>query len=64
MPSFADNISPDQAWDLVFYLRTFQPMHSKEKEIAKQTWLETDQSERARSSAGKQVSTARRERPF
>lgn len=39
MPSFADNISPDQAWDLVFYLRTFQPMHSKERELAKQMGL-------------------------
>ncbi len=25
MPSFADNIKPDEAWDLVFYLRTLQP---------------------------------------
>ena len=39
MPSFADNINPDQAWDLVFYLRTFQPMKSKEKAIAKQLGL-------------------------
>jgi mono/diheme cytochrome c family protein len=39
MPSFADNINPDQAWDLVFYLRTFQPMKSKEKQIAKQLGL-------------------------
>src|SRR5580658_7454875 len=23
MPSFSDNIKPDEAWDLVFYLRTF-----------------------------------------
>jgi mono/diheme cytochrome c family protein len=39
MPSFADNIKPDEAWDLVFYLRSLQPMHSKEKEIAKQLGL-------------------------
>lgn len=39
MPSFADNLNPDQAWDLVFYLRTFQPMKSKEKQIAKQLGL-------------------------
>jgi mono/diheme cytochrome c family protein len=39
MPSFADNINPDQAWDLVFYLRTFQPMHTKEREIARQIGL-------------------------
>jgi mono/diheme cytochrome c family protein len=39
MPSFADNIKPDEAWDLVFYLRTLQPFPSKEKEIAKQLGL-------------------------
>jgi mono/diheme cytochrome c family protein len=42
MPSFADNIKPDEAWDLVFYLRTLQPRNaynSKEKEIAKQLGL-------------------------
>jgi mono/diheme cytochrome c family protein len=31
MPSFADNVKPDQAWDLVFYLRTLQPMRSVPK---------------------------------
>lgn len=36
MPSFSDNIKPDEAWDLVFYLRTLQPFHTKAKEIAKQ----------------------------
>jgi len=35
MPSFADNIKPDEAWDLVFYLRTFMRQPSKEKEVAK-----------------------------
>ena len=35
MPSFADNIKPDEAWDLVFYLRTFMRQNSKEKELAK-----------------------------
>jgi mono/diheme cytochrome c family protein len=35
MPSFADNIKPEDAWNLVFYLRTLQPMKSKAKEIAK-----------------------------
>jgi mono/diheme cytochrome c family protein len=42
MPSFADNIKPDEAWDLVFYLRTLQPhnpFNSKEREIAKQLGL-------------------------
>lgn len=39
MPSFSDNIKPDEAWDLVFYLRTLQPnndYNAKEKQIAKQ----------------------------
>ncbi|HTR68335.1 MAG TPA: c-type cytochrome [Terriglobales bacterium] len=42
MPSFADNIKPDEAWDLVFYLRTLQPengMNTKERDIAKQLGL-------------------------
>jgi len=39
MPSFADNVKPDEAWDLVFYLRTLQPMHTQAKEIAKQLGL-------------------------
>lgn len=42
MPSFADNVKPEEAWDLVFYLRTLQPMNPtnvKEKEIAKQLGL-------------------------
>jgi mono/diheme cytochrome c family protein len=39
MPSFADNIKPDEAWDLVFYLRTLMSQKSKEKDIAKQLGL-------------------------
>ena len=39
MPSFADNIKPDEAWDLVFYLRTLMSEPSKEKAIAKQLGL-------------------------
>jgi mono/diheme cytochrome c family protein len=42
MPSFADNVKPDEAWDLVFYLRTLQPAtpsNTKEKQIAKQLGL-------------------------
>jgi mono/diheme cytochrome c family protein len=35
MPSYADNIKPEEAWDLVFYLRTFMQQHSVEKEMAK-----------------------------
>jgi mono/diheme cytochrome c family protein len=39
MPSFADNIKPDEAWDLVFYLRSLMSEPSKEKDIAKQLGL-------------------------
>ena len=39
MPSFSDNIKPDEAWALVFYLRTLQPFHTKAKEIAEQIHL-------------------------
>jgi mono/diheme cytochrome c family protein len=38
MPSFSDNIKPEEAWDLVFYLRTLQPhnaFNAKEKQLAK-----------------------------
>jgi cytochrome c oxidase cbb3-type subunit 2 len=42
MPSFSDNIKPEEAWDLVFYLRSLQPhnaYNAKEREIAKQLGL-------------------------
>jgi len=39
MPSWSDNIKPDEAWDLVFYLRSLQPMPSKEKELARKLGL-------------------------
>ena len=39
MPSFADNIKPEEAWDLVFYLRSLQPFPSKAKRIAQQLGL-------------------------
>jgi mono/diheme cytochrome c family protein len=39
MPSFADNIKPDEAWDLVFYLRTLMKQNSKEKQMARQLGL-------------------------
>lgn len=39
MPSFADNIKPDEAWDLVFYLRSLMSGPSKEKEMARQLGL-------------------------
>ena len=39
MPSFSDNVKPEEAWELVFYLRSLQPMKTKEKAIAKQLGL-------------------------
>ena len=39
MPSFADNVKPEEAWELVFYLRSLQPMKTKAKAIAKQLGL-------------------------
>ena len=39
MPSFSDNVTPDQAWALVMYLRTLQPDNTPEKQIAKQLGL-------------------------
>jgi hypothetical protein len=39
MPSFSDNVKPDEAWDLVMYLRTLQPEDTQEKRIAKQLGL-------------------------
>ena len=42
MPSFADNIQPDEAWDLVFFLRTLQPpnqYNAKERAFANQLGL-------------------------
>jgi hypothetical protein len=36
MPSFADVIQPNDAWDLVHFLRTLQvKRHSKENEVLK-----------------------------
>jgi cytochrome c oxidase cbb3-type subunit 2 len=39
MPSFADNIKPEEAWDLVFYLRALMPQKSKARAMAKQLGL-------------------------
>ena len=39
MPSFSDNVKPDEAWELVMYLRTLQPDNTLEKQIAKQLGL-------------------------
>jgi cytochrome c oxidase cbb3-type subunit 2 len=42
MPSFVDNIKADEAWDLVFYLRSLQPhnaYNAKERQISRQLGL-------------------------
>lgn len=44
MPSFADNIQPDDAWDLVHFLRTLQPLPTAEAE-AWHAWLPAHESE-------------------
>jgi mono/diheme cytochrome c family protein len=40
MPSFADNIQPNDAWDLVHFLRTLQPLPTPEA-MAWHAWLPT-----------------------
>jgi cytochrome c oxidase cbb3-type subunit 2 len=44
MPSFADNIQPEDAWDLVHFLRTLQPFQTPEA-VAWQAWLPAHASE-------------------
>ena len=38
MPSFSDNLKPDEAWDLVHFLRTLQPFSTPES-TTWHTWL-------------------------
>jgi cytochrome c oxidase cbb3-type subunit 2 len=33
MPAYIDTVKPEEAWDLVFYLRTLQPLRTREKQI-------------------------------
>jgi len=40
MPSFADVLKPEEAWDLVHFLRTLQPLQTKEASVWKQ-WVAT-----------------------
>jgi mono/diheme cytochrome c family protein len=40
MPSFADNLKPGEAWDLVHFLRTLQPLKTPEA-ATWQSWLST-----------------------
>ena len=44
MPSFADNIKPDEAWDLVFYLRTFMPQKEQRERVGKTAEFEAGRS--------------------
>jgi len=44
MPSFADQLQPSEAWDLVHFLRTLQPLDTPEALIWKQ-WVATHGSE-------------------
>jgi len=44
MPSFVDNIKPEEAWDLVHFLRTLQPLDTPEAAVWK-AWLPQHASE-------------------
>jgi mono/diheme cytochrome c family protein len=46
MPSFADNLKPDDAWDLVHFLRTLQPVQTRES-TTWAAWRQTHASELA-----------------
>ena len=45
MPSFADNIKPEEAWDLVFYLRTLMCSAQQRKRDGEETGPEAGGSE-------------------
>jgi mono/diheme cytochrome c family protein len=44
MPSFADQLQPADAWDLVHFLRTLQPLRTREADIWR-AWVSTHGSE-------------------
>ena len=44
MPSFIDNLQPSEAWDLVHFLRTLQPVASPEA-LTWQAWIQTHRGE-------------------
>jgi cytochrome c oxidase cbb3-type subunit 2 len=44
MPSFADQLQPAEAWDLVHFLRTLQPLRTREADIWR-AWVSTHGSE-------------------
>jgi mono/diheme cytochrome c family protein len=39
MPSFSDNLKPDQAWDLVHFLRTLQPLLVTQESTIWKDWV-------------------------
>jgi cytochrome c oxidase cbb3-type subunit 2 len=45
MPSFADNITPNEAWDLVHFLRTLQPEVKSPELVVWEAWMPTHASE-------------------
>lgn len=45
MPSFADNITPAEAWDLVHFLRTLQPEVKSPELVVWEAWMPTHASE-------------------
>jgi mono/diheme cytochrome c family protein len=51
MPSFADVIKPQEAWDLVHFLRTLQPLQTKEAAV----WKEWQLKEPAKAKALKAI---------
>jgi mono/diheme cytochrome c family protein len=51
MPSFADVIKPQEAWDLVHFLRTLQPLETKEASV----WKEWQLKEPAKAKALKAI---------
>jgi mono/diheme cytochrome c family protein len=51
MPSFADVIKPQEAWDLVHFLRTLQPLQTKEAEV----WKDWQAKEPAKAKALKAI---------
>jgi mono/diheme cytochrome c family protein len=45
MPSFADNITPNEAWDLVHFLRTLQPEVKSPELVVWEAWMPAHASE-------------------
>jgi len=45
MPSFADNLTPNEAWDLVHFLRTLQPEVKSPELVVWEAWMPTHASE-------------------